>query len=245
MAAPMRPADLERIYGEVIERSLAMRSLQDDGRTAFARERLREGARALGYLTRRYPGEIRDALVVDVGGGNGGFLLQFAAAGLRCATVDLDVNEELLALRRRVAVPLHQIAADARELPLKSGSARLVLSIEAMEHIPQPSRAGGEIARVLARGGICYVTTPPRLRYLFAPDPHYGIRGLAALPMPLQRFLFARLRPAERFEVEHLFWSAWGVVRTMPGVRIVEITSRNWAGPLRRLDWDWIVARKE
>ena len=98
---------------------------------------------------------------------------------------------------------------------------------------------------MLRPGGICYVTTPPRLRFLFGRDPHYGLPGLLLLPDALQRRLFeGLLRRGEPYAVTHTFWSVAGVLRTLPGLELAEVTSKHWAGPLRRFDWDWIVASK-
>ncbi len=69
--------------------------------------------------------------------------------------------------------------------------------------------------------------------------------GLALLPDPVQRCVFERLvAPGDRYDVVHLFWSVAGVLWVLPGLELSEITSKHWAGPLRRLDRDWIVARK-
>ena len=98
---------------------------------------------------------------------------------------------------------------------------------------------------MLRPGGLCYVTTPPRLRFLFRGDPHYGVPGLLLLPGPLQRRVFEGwVARGEAYDVEHIFWTAAGVLGTLPGLELAEITSKNWAGPLRRFDWDWIIARK-
>jgi hypothetical protein len=93
-------------------------------------------------------------------------------------------------------------------------------------------------------GGLCYITSPPRLKFLFGPDPHCGIPGLLLLPDALQSALFAFLRPHEHYEVEHVFWSMFGITRNFQELRVLEVVSRNWAGPLRRLDWDWIILGK-
>jgi SAM-dependent methyltransferase len=214
----------------------------------FSLGRLAEGRKALAYLTSRYgdvlggPERIR---VLDVGCGNGGMLLPFAEAGHRCWGLDLTLHPELAEVAARAGLSLGQLQARGEALPFPDGSLDLVLLAETVEHVPGVRRLGAEVARVLRPGGLCSVTTPPRLRFLAQGDPHYGVRGLLLLPDGLQRFVFERwVAPGEAYDVTHVFWSAAGVMRALPGLELAEITSKNWAGPLRRLDWDWIVARK-
>jgi SAM-dependent methyltransferase len=214
----------------------------------FSLGRLAEGRKALAYLTSRYgdllggPERIR---VLDVGCGNGGMLLPFAEAGHRCWGLDLTLHPELAEVAARAGLSLGQLQARGEALPFPDGSLDLVLLAETVEHVPGVRRLGAEVARALRPGGLCYVTTPPRLRFLAQGDPHYGVPGLLLLPDGLQRFVFERwVAPGEAYDVTHVFWSAAGVMRALPGLELAEITSKNWAGPLRRLDWDWIVARK-
>jgi SAM-dependent methyltransferase len=172
-------------------------------------------------------------------------LLPFAEAGHRCWGLDLTLHPELAEVAARAGLSLGQLQARGEALPFPDGSLDLVLLAETVEHVPGVRRLGAEVARVLRPGGLCYVTTPPRLRFLAQGDPHYGVPGLLLLPDGLQRFVFERwVAPGEAYDVTHVFWSAAGVMRALPGLELAEITSKNWAGPLRRLDWDWIVARK-
>ena len=243
---------LDELFRRVNERHLATRlppgSPGYESRIEFSLGRLAEGRKALAYLSSRYgdvvggPDRVR---VLDVGCGNGGLLLPFAEAGHRCWGLDLTLHPELAEVAAEAGLSLGQLQARGEALPFPDESLDLVLLAETVEHVPRVRRLGAEVARVLRPGGICYVTTPPRLRFLLKGDPHYGVPGLLLLPDGLQRLVFERwLAPGEAYDVTHVFWSAAGVMRALPGLELAEITSKNWAGPLRRLDWDWIVARK-
>lgn len=250
MNDPRRVSDLESVFRRVnqahLRAALAPGSAGYEGRLTFALERLREGRKVHAYLADRYPDVLRPgARVLDVGCGNGGLLLPFAEAGHRCWGLDVTLHPELAETAGAAGLPLRQAQGRGQTLPFLDGAFDLILLAETLEHLAAPRLVGREVVRVLRPGGLCYVTTPPRLRYLLGRDPHYDVPGLLLLPDRAQRLLFERvLAPGEAYAVVHTFWTAAGVLRCLPGLRMAEITSRNWAGPARRLDWDWIVGRK-
>jgi SAM-dependent methyltransferase len=69
--------------------------------------------------------------------------------------VALDIS--LSALRRNLAGQTG-LCASADMIPLASASCRFVFSVHALEHIPSADRAFEEIDRVLAVGGVAYLT---------------------------------------------------------------------------------------
>jgi SAM-dependent methyltransferase len=237
---------VERAFQTVVEQQLeASGTRHAEYHREYARNRYSEGAKALAYLTERYSASFpRGARILDVGGGNGGFLLPFAErTEFACSWVDHYLPVELSEIVRATKLRLLRMLGDAARLPVATGSVDVVLYVETIEHV-DAGAVGAEISRVLKPGGLCYITTPPRFRYLLREDPHYGLRGLLLLPDALQAAVFRRLRRNEPYEVEHLYWSVYGIMRTLPDLQVQEISSKNWAGVLRRFDWDWIVARK-
>jgi ubiquinone/menaquinone biosynthesis C-methylase UbiE len=92
------------------------------------------------------PGET----VVEVGAGTGNFLALFRDVASRLVAVDL--TPAMLSQARRHEV-LHLVAGDGRSLPLKSASADLVASAQALHHVHDPASVVKEMRRVARPGG--------------------------------------------------------------------------------------------
>ena len=73
-------------------------------------------------------------------------------------TVGVDIDAGALAGQDRETV-----VADMRELPFADGSFASVLSVQSLEHVPDPERVLAEVARVLEPGGVAVFVTPNRL----------------------------------------------------------------------------------
>lgn len=88
-----------------------------------------------------------DAFVVEVGCGTG------RLADVHPGWFGVDLGHPTLVR----CVPGRSAQGDATNLPIADSSANLVLSVEALEHVPNPAVALGEIARILAPGGVAYL----------------------------------------------------------------------------------------
>jgi SAM-dependent methyltransferase len=75
-------------------------------------------------------------------------------------TVGVDVAAEALRGQQR-----RTIVADMRELPLPDASFASFLSVQSIEHVPDPERALAEARRVLEPGGTAIFVTPNRLTF--------------------------------------------------------------------------------
>jgi SAM-dependent methyltransferase len=73
-------------------------------------------------------------------------------------TVGVDVDAASLA-----GQPRETHVADMRALPFAPASFDGVLSVQSIEHVPDPERAVAEFARVLRPGGTAVIVTPNRL----------------------------------------------------------------------------------
>jgi SAM-dependent methyltransferase len=73
-------------------------------------------------------------------------------------TVGIDISAEALRGQGRETV-----VADMRVLPIASGAFSSVLSVQSLEHVPDPERVLAEVARVLDPAGTAMFVTPNRL----------------------------------------------------------------------------------
>jgi SAM-dependent methyltransferase len=88
-------------------------------------------------------------------------------------TVGVDVAPAALAGQQR-----RTIVADIRELPLPDASFASFLSVQSIEHVPDPERALAEARRVLEPGGVAIFVTPNRLTFARSDeiiDPYHEV----------------------------------------------------------------------
>ncbi len=89
----------------------------------------------------------------------------------------IDINPRNVALVQR-RLPDHRVVqGDVEAMPFADGSFGTVLCTEVIEHIPDPSAALREFARVLRPGGVLIGSVPARsliwrLRFLSSTCPH-------------------------------------------------------------------------
>ena len=97
-----------------------------------------------------------EGTVVDVGVGEGLALERMLPSGYPAIGLEYRFAKAKLAVER---VPgLDAVKADAGMLPIRTGSADLVTSIEVLEHLPQYELAVAELARITR--GRCVISVP-------------------------------------------------------------------------------------
>ncbi|MDX1935267.1 MAG: class I SAM-dependent methyltransferase [Capsulimonadales bacterium] len=93
---------------------------------------------------------------LDVGCGTGGTLARLAPSG---EVVGLDMEPLALTYCRRRGLR-NLVQGSATSLPFRDAVFSGVLALDVLEHLPEDSACVREIARVLAPGGVVYVTVP-------------------------------------------------------------------------------------
>ena len=107
-------------------------------------------------------------------------------------TVGVDLDAEALRGQDRPTV-----LADMRDLPFPDASFASVLSVQSLEHVPDPWRVVAEVARVLEPGGTALFVTPNRLTFGRPDetvDPYHHVEFDAG---HLRSLLLARLEAVE------------------------------------------------
>jgi SAM-dependent methyltransferase len=113
------------------------------------------------YLARDTLAHVREyqdpagGVAVDIGGGPGYIAEALRNAGADCAVIEYSADELVLHDRR----PDRAVQADGQALPLRSGSVRLVLSSNVLEHVRDWRAMLSEMVRVIEPGnGLGYLT---------------------------------------------------------------------------------------
>jgi len=116
------------------------------------------------------------------------------------------------------------VFGDGHELPLASASVDTVMSLEVLEHVPEPERCVAEMARVLKPGGRALITVP-------------FIAPLHQLPYDFRRFTPEGLRALlARHGLETELVRPRGNVASATGSVLSQYFLRHWAAAQRKHD---------
>jgi SAM-dependent methyltransferase len=125
--------------------------------------------------------------VLDLGCGTGHSYRELAPR----ESVGVDIDAGALAGQAR-----ETHAADMRELPFRASEFDSVLSVQSIEHVPDPERVLSEVNRVLVPGGRAVFVTPNRLTFARPDeiiDPYHHVEYDAAQLRSLCGSAFARV----------------------------------------------------
>lgn len=120
-------------------------------------------AAALAKLKDRRPGRSARALALDVGTGTGALPVKMALRAPELAIVGVDRARGMVKearIRARAAGVSGRVSfrvANGRRLPFRDGVFDLVVCNSMLHHLPDPSPALDEMARVLRRGGALFI----------------------------------------------------------------------------------------
>lgn len=242
----------ERIATSMQKRYATAAHAERDRR--FILERFSEGEAVARLLSERCGR--RRLRILDVGTGNAGVSIAVANVATNdVVALDHAFNDDVRALIRQSGVPLDYVVASGATLPLADESFDVVLCLETIEHVRDARSLGAEIMRVLKPGGLCVVTTPARLRFLFRRDPHFGVPGLLLLPDALQKFVatrIARVVQPDEYDVAHIYWYAGSLARVFPsraafqavGAPPAGALARRWWSLVQRFAWERLIVSK-
>jgi SAM-dependent methyltransferase len=125
--------------------------------------------------------------VLDLGCGIGHSYRELAPR----VSVGVDLDSKALADQDRETV-----CADIRHLPFARGSFASVISVQSIEHVPDPASVLREVLRVLAQPGRAIFVTPNRLTFGVAEeiiDPYHYVEFDAAQLRALCERFFTRV----------------------------------------------------
>jgi len=128
--------------------------------------------------------DLQGLKILDLGCGMGGLSTALALEGAQVTSLDYNPAYcQITRLRgQRYNLKLGPVNAAGESLPFADGSFELVICLDVLEHVQQPEKLLAEVSRVLASGGLLYLTAINR--YAFN-DPHYHVRGVNWLPRSL------------------------------------------------------------
>jgi SAM-dependent methyltransferase len=112
----------------------------------------------------------RPGLALDIGSAGGGNARVMQARGWDVAAADYSAAAVEVARRRGLSA----FRADARELPVRSGSCDLIVAFDVLEHIDEDYLVTAEMARVLRPGGTALIAVPCDMSLWSAHDEAVG-----------------------------------------------------------------------
>jgi SAM-dependent methyltransferase len=127
----------------------------------------RERRALLRRELRRLPGPGR---ALDIGAAGGGNTRVLRECGWQALA--LEYSGPAASVARSRGIPVAR--ADARQLPVRSGTCDLVTAFDILEHIDEDSLAAAEIARVLRPGGTALIAVPCDMALWSAHDDAVG-----------------------------------------------------------------------
>jgi 2-polyprenyl-3-methyl-5-hydroxy-6-metoxy-1,4-benzoquinol methylase len=149
--------------------------------------------------------------VLDLGAGLGGLAVEMAKRGANVVAIEPGAAWRKVAAARLAAAGQGMIVGAVGEhLPLEDNSVDLVVSLQVLEHVQNPSLVIREAFRVLKPGGYIYIAYE---NYLSFWEPHYRVRWLPLLPKSIGGVYLKMIGRNPQFLKESITYTIFPVVR--------------------------------
>jgi 2-polyprenyl-6-hydroxyphenyl methylase/3-demethylubiquinone-9 3-methyltransferase len=113
----------------------------------------------LDTLARFYGPDTLSMNILDIGCGAGFLTNPWGAMGYQVTGIDLSESSLEVASRYDLSKSVKYLVADAYNLPFADNSFSVVSAMDFLEHVDDPQKVVGEVARVLKPGGIFFFHT--------------------------------------------------------------------------------------
>lgn len=156
---------------------------------------------------------------IDVGGSAGIIANYLSDHFARVVGIDLDdaAVDHARGAFKKDNLDFH--VADALSLPFPDDSFGVVICSQVYEHVKDPAKMFDEIFRVLAPGGVCYLSASNRLMWN---EPHYDLPLLSVMPRPCAHVYMKLAGKGDFYYEKHL--SYWGLKSLVERFQVIDYT---------------------
>lgn len=161
--------------------------------------------RHLSYLESNI-GNLSDKVILDMGCGEGGFLVAVKKMGLKAVGTDLsktalDIAHLQMSCRPNLGNPSILTQSEGHHVPFADNTFDLITSIDTLEHIPDLEGFLKEMSRILKKGGYFYANTPNRH---WPYETHCRMFFLHWVPLRFRPFLVKTFFPKRIKKIERM-----------------------------------------
>ena len=197
----------------------------------------REIPKAVLTQLRKFGWQLEGKRVLDVGAGQGGTILEFVEQGIDAYGVEPGREFATLARMRLSEAghdPSRVITAIGQSMPFPDEFFDYVVSLQVLEHVPDPAVVLREIFRVLRPTGQCAISCD---NYLAFREPHYRVFWLPLLPKKIGSFYLRMLGRDPTFLNRYIYYRTYPEVRRLCSViGFEDVTFRGWIDRIENPD---------
>ena len=178
--------------------------------------------------------QLEGARLLDLGAGQGGAVLEALIRGADAYGV--EPGKEFRALGRLRLQdagydPERIVCAPGEELPFPDDTFDYGITLQVLEHVPDPRPLMEELFRVLRPGGRCYVSCENYLAFM---EQHYRVPWLPMLPKWLGARYLRALGRNPAFLREYVYYTTYPQIWRL--ARDVGFENLTWQTALRRFN---------